>query len=160
MQFLLNALWVEKITKPKLTIAGNSEYTIEEISTLSQAFSDVFTVKTMEYEEFSEATIGAFLVFTLQGVTSGFLQAIGEQIWMKICDTVAALVASKAKGKSDEVEFDVTPEKSHFRICSQDRDTVREAIKQFPKALEWAEKNRQGAEPYFEFDDENKKWKE
>lgn len=148
------------ITKPKLTIVGNSEYSIDDINTLSKAFTGIFDVETGEYEEFSEVALGALLIFTLQGVTSGFLQAIGDKIWLDICEQVSSFTASKATGKADELEFKVTPKMVHFRISSQDKDTVKEALKQFPKALEWAERNRSGAEPYLEFDNRDGKWKE
>jgi phosphoenolpyruvate synthase/pyruvate phosphate dikinase len=144
------------LEKPLLEIAGNENYSIKEMTFLKQELSPVFTVETKMLVELSAAEIGGLLLFTFQGLESGFFQAIGERLWLEISDKMAGLIASKSTKSNSDVEFHITKQKVMFRASSKDREVIKEAIAQFPKALEFFEK--EGKSDYYEFNEEKKKW--
>lgn len=146
--------------KPKLEISANEEYTQEEVKILAKNLDQLFATETCYLAELSEAAIGAMLLFAFQGITSGFFEAIGEKIWYEISEQIADLVISKASPQQNsDVEFTITPQKTTFRVSTNDREVALAAIKTLPEALKSAEKKAE-EKTYHQFDNESRKWRE
>jgi hypothetical protein len=145
--------------KPKLKLAANEDYTDEELENLHELLDEIFETKIVRYEEFQAQEIGPILLFMFAGIQSGFFQSIGETVWNAIKTRIACLVAGKSKDGTSDLEFSV--EHAHgtvrFHMHSRDAKIIDKAIDQFPKALEFAEK--QGYKhDYYEFDSEREEW--
>ena len=145
--------------KPKLELSADEDYTEDELESLREIFSQAFEVKMRAYEEIHADGEEAIILFIFAGISSGFFQSIGENLWNAIKNRVACLVAEKHKGGRSDLEFSVEHPNGavRFRICSGDAEIIKKAIDQFPKALESAEKEgyKQG---YHEFDTDRKEW--
>lgn len=150
---------MKSLEKLKLEVAANYDYTDEELESLSEILDQAFDVEIKRYEEFQESYVGPIIIFILYGISSGFFQSIGENLWNIIKGRLAYLVAKKSKDNTSDLEFSVKTEKEtiRFRISSNNAKIIEKAIEQFPKTLESAEKGGYPVD-YFEFDTIKEEW--
>lgn len=147
------------LKRPSLEIAANLAYTDKELESVSNVLKPVFEVKVKRFEEFQEEILEPIILFIFYGISSGFFQGIGRNLWNVIKKKVANIVTKKRKSGVSDLEFRVKTEKRNiqFRLHSSDPKVVEKAVDQFPKALEYAQET--GCKiNYYEFDTEKKKW--
>lgn len=145
--------------KPNLEISANDAFTDEEIEELSNVLEQVFEVEVKRYEEFGERILAPIILFIFHGITSGFLKAIGKDLWGYIKKKVAEVVAKERKSGVSDLEFHVRTEKGNirFRLHTSDGELIEKAIDQFPEALKSAEESGYETD-YYEFDSKKKEW--
>lgn len=145
--------------KPRLDITANFAYTDAELQGLSDFLEPVFEVEVKRHEEFQQGITEPIIFFIFYGISSGFVQAIGKELWESIKKEIAAVVAKKRESGISDMELVVDRKKGNirFRLHSDDPKLVEKAIDQFPKALESTEKTEYEID-YYEFDNDTGQW--
>ena len=143
------------MVSPRVEIAADDSYSDDELQELASAFEEALRVETRRYVEFTGEIIAPIVIFMFVGISTGFLQGIGQSIWNGIKNKIADIVSRERSGGVSDLEFRIrTVEKTvRFRLHSDDPEVIRRAIDQFPKALEHAEDQGYPNE-YYEFDEE------
>jgi hypothetical protein len=144
------------MTKPGLQLVADFGFSDEELIELKDVCETIFDVEIMRYHELSTEVLEPIIIFVFLEVTSGFLKAIGKEIWNKIKKKILKVVIQNKDGHS-ELEFRVKKgdTKIRFKFMTTNPNLMEEAIDKFPEALESAEEFE---EEYVEFDSEKEEW--
>jgi len=147
------------LKKPSLEIAANYAYTDKELESLSNVFEPVMEVEIKRVEEFQKEFLGPIIFFIFYGISTGFFETIGKNLWEVIKKKIASTVTKKRESGVSDLEFQAETEKGkiRFRLHSSDTKIIEKAIDQIPNVLKSAEETAHEID-YYEFDNDKKEW--
>jgi len=89
------------MSKPIMTVAGTSHYSIYELRELSRGFEPHFEVSLRRYEEFEAGELIPLLSIVISAVAFGFLEAMGEDLWKTLKDRISKSITRPNSEFSD-----------------------------------------------------------
>lgn len=139
-----------------MEILANFAFSDEELAELEEVWEPIFQVEVKRYEEFEAEILEPIILLIFFDISSGFLKAIGNEIWELIKRKILKIVAEKNGGRSD-LEFKVKKGETiiRFKFATGNKKLMENALEKFPEALSYAEETEK---EYLEFDDEKEEW--